>query len=190
MIATATLFASLCRFKQAPLVFTPPVTAAHALHTKTSQPHKIPAEKGNATTSDTYLEETRHGLISTANLHLEKGSFFAIAAFGRTLHLALLRVIPCARSAKDIFSLLAVEDTTRVEGLGDGVFVGAGAALEAVEAVVHGGHGEDVGAVGTDWIYCVAIRMRSLAGVGWVRKAAYRAACLLDKIDNKQCDST
>jgi hypothetical protein len=62
-------------------VFSPPVAARHA------------------------LEEAGHRLISTANLDLEEGSFLAIASIGRALSRTLLRIVPGAGTAKDIFSL-------------------------------------------------------------------------------------
>lgn len=99
----------------------------------------------------TCLEEAGHGLVGTADLDLEEGGLLAVAALGRALGLALLRVVPSSRPTEDILPLLAVEDAARVERLGDGVLVGAGPALEAVEPVVHGRHGQDVCAVGADW---------------------------------------
>lgn len=99
------------------------------------------------------LEETRHRLISTSDLHLEKGRLLASAAFVWTLRLGFLRVIPGSRSAKDVLALLALKDTPRKDRVGDGVFVRACAALEAVCAVQRQGDGQDVCAVRTD---CVA----------------------------------
>lgn len=97
------------------------------------------------------LVETRHGLIGTADLHLEEGSLVAIAAPGRALHSALLRVVPGARTAEDVLPLDALVQAAREDGLGDLVLEGAGAALEAVGPRVGQGHGEDVGAMGADW---------------------------------------
>lgn len=96
------------------------------------------------------LEETRHRLISTSNLHLEKRRLLAIAAFVRALRLGLLRVVPGSRPAKDVLALLALKDTPRKDGVGDGVFVGTCAALEAVCAVERQGDGQDVCAVRTE----------------------------------------
>lgn len=94
--------------------------------------------------------ETGHRLISTTNLHLVKGSLVAIAAVGRALDAALLCVVPGTRTTKDIFALWAGEFTARVDGIGDGVLVGACAAFEAVGAAVGQRDGEDVGAVRAD----------------------------------------
>lgn len=115
------------RLKTPPiLVFSPPVPTRHA------------------------LVETRHGLVGTADLHLEEGSLVAVAAFGRALHAALLRVVPGAGPAKDVLLLNPLVDAAREDGLGDLVLEGAGAALEAVGSRVGQGHGEDVGAMGAD----------------------------------------
>jgi hypothetical protein len=97
------------------------------------------------------LIEACHRLIRTANLHLEERRLVTIAALGRTLHSALLCVVPRAGTAKDIFTLLTLVDTPRVDGFGDCVFEGTGAAFEAVGAVEGEGDGEDVGAMGADY---------------------------------------
>lgn len=97
------------------------------------------------------LEEARHRLIRTPDLHLEKRRLLAIAAFVRALRLGLLRVVPGARPAKDVLALLALKDAPRKDRVGDGVFVGACAALEAVCAVERQGDGQDVCAVRADW---------------------------------------
>lgn len=115
---------------------------------RTRQDSTAPPKDEHTTT---YLEEAGHGLISTADLDLEEGRLRAIAALGRALNLALLRVVPRARPAKDVLSLPPGEDAARVQRLGDGIFVGAGSTLETVHSIVHGGHGEDVCAVGADW---------------------------------------
>jgi hypothetical protein len=116
------------------------------------------------------LEETRHRLISTSNLHLEEGRLLAIAALVRTLRLGLLRVVPGSRSAKDVLALLALKDAPRKDRVGDGVFVRACAALEAVCAVERQGDGQDVCAVRTD---CVA---RAFGQMG-KRKQDIRVMC-------------
>jgi hypothetical protein len=85
-------------------------------------------------TSHTLIKR-RHGLIRTANLHLEKRRLVAVAPLGRTLHSALLRIIPCAWPAKDVFLFFALVDASREDGLGDGVFKWTGAAFEAVCAL-------------------------------------------------------
>lgn len=126
------------------------------------------------------LEETRHRLISTSNLHLEKRRLLAIAAFVRALRLRLLRVVPGSRAAKDVLALLALKDTPRKDRVGDGVFVGTCAALEAVCAVERQGDGQDVCAVRTD---CVAKECwsdwKQNDMFGWcVESCAYREAWL------------
>lgn len=113
------------------------MAASHALCTqKKSQPSPPPSlqtlnqhhgARGRA--RQTYLEEAGHGLIRTADLDLEEGRLPAVAPVGRTLDLGLLRIVPRAGPAKDILSLLALEDAARVEGLVDCVLVGAGAAF-------------------------------------------------------------
>lgn len=94
--------------------------------------------------------ETGHRLISTANLHLVKGSLVAVAAISRALDTALLRIVPSTGAAKDVFTLLACEFATGEDGVGDGVFVGTCSAFEAVGAAVCEGDGEDVGAMRAD----------------------------------------
>ncbi|KND89861.1 hypothetical protein TOPH_05486 [Tolypocladium ophioglossoides CBS 100239] len=96
------------------------------------------------------LVEARHGLVGTADLDLEEGGLVAVAAVGRALHAALLRIVPGAGPAEDVLLLLALVDAPREDGLGDGVLEGAGAAFEAVGAHVGEGDGEDVGAVRAD----------------------------------------
>lgn len=96
------------------------------------------------------LEETRHRLISTSNLHLEERRLLAVASFVRALRLGLLRIVPGSRAAKDVLALLALKDSARKDGIGDGVFVRACAALEAVCAVERQGDGQDVCAVRAD----------------------------------------
>jgi hypothetical protein len=96
-------------------------------------------------------EETRHRLIRTANLDLVERGLLPVAALGRTLHATLLRILPALGSAKDVVLLFALEAPAREDGLGDGVLVGAGAALETVGALRGEGDGEDVGAVWADW---------------------------------------
>lgn len=126
------------------------------------------------------LEETRHRLISTSNLHLEKGRLLASAAFVRALRLGFLRVVPGSRAAKDVLALLALKDTPREDRVGDGVFVGTCAALEAVCAIERQGDGQDVCAVRTD---CVAkellVRWEKRNEIfGCVESCAYREAWL------------
>lgn len=127
------------------------------------------------------LEETRHRLISTSNLHLEKGRLLANAAFVRTLRLGLLRVIPGSRPTKDVLALFAFKDTPRKDRVGDGVFVRACAALETVCAVERQGDGQDVCAVRTDCVARVLVRRggREKEIFGWcVESCAYREAWL------------
>lgn len=100
-----------------PSVLSPPVSAGHA------------------------LVEARHGLIGTANLDLEEGGLVAVAALVGALHAALLRIVPGARSAKDILLLLALEGAAREDGLRDVVLEGARPALEAVRALGGVRHG-------------------------------------------------
>src|SRR5690242_5079971 len=80
------------------------------------------------------LEETRHGLVGAADLDLEKGRLVAVAAVGRALDAALLRIVPGARPAKDVVLLLALKSPAGEDGVGDGVLERAGSALEAVGA--------------------------------------------------------
>lgn len=97
------------------------------------------------------LVETRHRLIRTPDLNLEKRGHAAVAASPWALHVRLVGVVPCARTAKDILSLLACVRPPRVHGLGDVVLIGARTALEPVPACLwRGRHGEDVGAMGAD----------------------------------------
>ena len=94
--------------------------------------------------------ETRHRFVCTADLHLEEGRLVAIAAIVGALHATLLRIVPRARTAKDIFTLLALEFASRVYCVDNGVLVGTGSALETIGASVCEGYGEDVRAVGAD----------------------------------------
>lgn len=96
------------------------------------------------------LVETRHRLVGAADLYLVKGGLVAVAAVGRALHLALLRVVPGARAAEDVVLLRALKGPPGEDGLGDLVLEGAGAAFEAVVPRVCEGDGEDVCAVGAD----------------------------------------
>lgn len=98
------------------------------------------------------LEEARHGLIRTPNLHLIEGCFVAVASICGTLNAALLRIVPRAGTTKDVFLFFALKDASREDGLGNGVFEGTGAALETVGALVRERDGEDVGALGADFV--------------------------------------
>ena len=62
-----------------------------------------------------------------------------------------MRIVPGARPAEDVLALLALKGAAREDGVGDGVLVGACAALEAVRAVERQGDGQDVCAVRADW---------------------------------------
>lgn len=96
------------------------------------------------------LEEARHGLIRTPNLHLIEGCFVAVAPICGTLNAALLRIVPRAGTTEDVFLFFALKDASREDGLGNGVFEGTGAALETVGALVRERDGEDVGALGAE----------------------------------------
>lgn len=130
---------------------TPQFPEPQALHTH-GQTFKYPLILSPSVPTSHALEEAGHGFIRTSNLHLEKCSLVAVAAFGRTLRAALLRIIPRARPAKDVLLFLALKYAAREDGLGDGVLKRTGAALEAVGALVCEGHGEDVGALRADYI--------------------------------------
>lgn len=127
------------------------------------------------------LEKTRHRLISTSNLHLEKRRLLANAAFVRALRLGFLRVIPGSRPAKDVLALLALKDTPRKDRVGDGVFVGTCAALETICTVERQRDGQDICAMRTD---CVAKELlvrweKQNEMFGWcVESCAYREAWL------------
>lgn len=97
------------------------------------------------------LVEACHRLISTADLDLEERGLVAITPIIGALDLALLRIVPGAGAAKDIFPLDTLIHSSREDGLGDVVLEGAGAALEAVGSCVCEGDGEDVCAMGADW---------------------------------------
>lgn len=97
------------------------------------------------------LVEARHGFVGAADLDLVKGSLETVAGVGGTLHAGLLRIVPGAWTAKDVLLFLSLVDAPREDGLCDGVLKRAGAALEAVRALVGPRDGEDVGAVGADW---------------------------------------
>lgn len=109
------------------LIFSPPIPASHT------------------------LEETRHRLIRTSNLDLEKRRLIAITPISRTLRAALLRIIPSSRTTKDVLLLFALKDAPRVNRFGNGMLEGTGAAFETVGALVCEGDGEDVGALGADF---------------------------------------
>lgn len=97
------------------------------------------------------LEETRHGLISTSNLHLVERGLIAIAFVGRALYAGLLSVIPSSGTTKDVFLLFALVVASREDGLGDCVFKGTGAAFETVGSGVCERDGEDICAMRADW---------------------------------------
>lgn len=99
-----------------------------------------------------HYKRISHRLISTTNLDLEEGGLLAVAAVLGTLCARLVGIVPLARSAKDVLTLLALKVAARVDWLGDGVLKGAGSALEAIAHAGVGGDGEDVGAVGADWV--------------------------------------
>jgi hypothetical protein len=108
-------------------VFSPPVTAGHA------------------------LVETRHGLISTANLNLEESCLVAFTSLVGALNTTLLRIVPSARTAKDVLLLDTLIHSSRKDGLGDVMFERAGSAFETVGSCTCEGDGEDVCAMGADW---------------------------------------
>jgi hypothetical protein len=81
------------------------------------------------------LIKARHRLISTPNLHLEERRLITIASLSRTLHPALLGVIPRSGTAENILTLFPLVHAPRVDGLGDCVLERAGSAFEAVGAV-------------------------------------------------------
>lgn len=147
---TANVVLSCCARGRRCLIFTPAVAARHALFANQSQP-EVPGVHLDLTTRTTYLQESRHRLIGAADLYLEEGSLSALAALGRALRLCLVRIVPGLGTSKDVVALLFGEGSARVEGLGDGEFVGTGSALEAVLAVVHDRDGQEVGAIGADW---------------------------------------
>jgi hypothetical protein len=107
-------------------VFSPPVTAGHA------------------------LKKACHRLISTANLNLEEGGFLAITSIGGALSRTLLRIVPGAGAAEDVFSLDTLVQSSREDRLGNVVFEGAGTALETVGSRICEGDSEDVCAMGAD----------------------------------------
>lgn len=107
-------------------VFSPPVTTGHA------------------------LVKARHGLISTANLDLEERCLISLASLVRALNTTLLRIVPGARTAKDIFLLDTLIHTSRKDGLGDVMFERASSAFETVGSCICEGDGEDVCAMGAD----------------------------------------
>lgn len=117
-------------------------------------PGTLPQESvlAPSVTTSHALEETRHRLIGTSNLHLEERRLLAVASFVRALRLGLLRVVPSPRAAKDVLALLALKDSARKDRVGNGVFVRACAALETVCAVERQGDGQDVCAVRADYI--------------------------------------
>lgn len=96
------------------------------------------------------LVETRHGLISTSDLDLEKGSLVTVAATVGTLDTTLLRIIPRSGSSKDVLLLDTFVDSTGKHGLGDVVLEWTGSAFETVRSRVCQGDGEDVGAMGAE----------------------------------------
>lgn len=104
-------------------------------------------------------EETRHGLIGTADLDLVEGGLVAVAAVGRALDAALLRVVPGSGSTEDVLALLALVLAAREDGLGDVVLKWACSALEAVRAAVGQRHCQDVGAVRADCAELVVSRV-------------------------------
>ncbi len=97
------------------------------------------------------LVKTGHGLIGTADLDLEEGSLVTVAVLCGTLNATLLGIIPGTWAAKDILFLLALVLPPREDGVGYGVLKGTCSALEAVQALVCEGDGEDVGAVWADY---------------------------------------
>lgn len=87
------------------------------------------------------LEEARHRFIGRSNLHLVEGRLVAVAAFARTRNLGFLSVIPGARSAKDVFPLLALVRATGEDRVGDAMLERACSAFESVRALVRAGDG-------------------------------------------------
>lgn len=97
------------------------------------------------------LVKTRHGLISTTNLDLEECCLISLAPFVGTLNTTLLRIVPGARTAKDILLLDTLVHPSRKDGLGDVMFERASSAFETVGSCICEGDGEDVCAMGADW---------------------------------------
>lgn len=102
------------------------------------------------------LVEARHGLVGASNLDLVKRGLEAVAIVGRALHASLLRIVPRAGPAEDVLLFLALVVAPREDRLGDGVLKRAGAALEAIVALVGAGDGEYVGAM---WADCGDVRL-------------------------------
>lgn len=125
------------------LVFSPAITACHALCSR--QLSNLFAVKGG-----TYLVESRHRFIGTANLHLEEGGLVAVTAGGWALDVTLLRIVPCAGPAEDVFFFLAGEILAREYGRVNSMLIGASAALQSVPARVHTGKDQEVCAVWAD----------------------------------------
>lgn len=96
------------------------------------------------------LVKTRHGLISTTNLDLEECCLISLAPFVGTLNTTLLRIVPGARTAKDIFLLDTLVHPSRKDGLGDVMFERASSAFETVGSCICEGDGEDVCAMGAE----------------------------------------
>jgi len=132
-------------------ILTPPITARHA------------------------LEEARHRLVSTPDLHLEESRLLAVASLGGTLRARFLRVVPGSRPAEDVLSLLALEDAAGEDGFGDGVLVGAGSAPEAV-FFVRQEDDEDVCAVRADWR--PDSQMGWSPGIGFAYRGAWLSRCV------------
>lgn len=97
------------------------------------------------------LVETRHGLISTADLDLVESGFLALAGSGRALDGGLVRVRPGLGTAEDVLALLFLKVSARVHGLLDGVLVGACPTLQSVPPGLWGSRdGQDIATLGAE----------------------------------------
>lgn len=100
------------------LVLSPPVSTGHALRR-----HISPLSDMIRQSHEAHLVETRHGLISTADLDLVESGFFSLASSGRALNGRLVGVRPGLGTTKDVLALLFLKVSARVHGFLDGVLV-------------------------------------------------------------------
>lgn len=108
----------------------------------------------------THLVETRHRLISTANLDLKESGLVSITALLRTLDGGLVGIVPGAGATEHVFSLFARELSPAEHGCRYQVLIGTGSAFEAIAPALGAGtDSQDIRTMGADCSYWLVGQM-------------------------------